>query len=59
MLELNFNPFPILASERLQFRKLTATDAPEILALRGDFETMRYIPRPLLTDIDGALAHIK
>ena len=59
MLELNFNPFPILASERLQFRKLTATDAPEILALRGDPETMRFIPRPLLTDIEGALAHIK
>ena len=59
MLELNFNPFPILASERLQFRKLTATDAPEILALRGNPETMRFIPRPLLTDIEGALAHIK
>lgn len=59
MLELNFNPFPILASERLQFRKLTATDAPEILALRGDPETMRFIPRPLLTDIEGALDHIK
>ena len=59
MLELNFNPFPILASVRLNYRKLTEADAPEILALRGDSETMRFIPRPLLTDINGALAHIK
>lgn len=59
MLQLNFTPFPLLQSERLRFRKLTDADAPEILALRGDPETMRFIPRPLLTDIDGALAHIK
>ncbi len=59
MLQLNFSPFPILESERLCFRKLTITDAPEILLLRGNSETMKYIPRPLITDIDGALAHIK
>ena len=59
MLQLNFSPFPILESERLCFRKLTITDAPEILLLRGNPETMKYIPRPLITDIDGALAHIK
>ena len=56
MLQLNFSPFPILESERLCFRKLTITDAPEILLLRGNPETMKYIPRPLITDIDGALA---
>lgn len=59
MLLLNFNPFPLLESERLSFRKLTDADAPEILALRGNPETMRFIPKPLLTDIAGALAHIK
>lgn len=59
MLQLNFTPFPLLESERLRYRKLTDADAPEILALRGNPETMRFIPRPLLTDIDGALAHIK
>lgn len=59
MLELNFNPFPLLASERLNYRKLAESDAPEILALRGDPETMRFIPRPLLTDIEGALSHLK
>jgi ribosomal-protein-alanine N-acetyltransferase len=59
MLQLNFSPFPILESKRLQFRKLTPKDATEILLLRGNPETMKYIPRPLIIDIDGALAHIK
>lgn len=59
MLQLNFDPFPIVESERLRFRKLTDADAPEVLVLRGNPETMRFIPRPLLTDIDGALEHIK
>ena len=53
MLQLNFSPFPILESERLCFRKLTNEDAPEILALRGNPETMQFIPRPLIMDIEG------
>jgi len=59
MLQLNFSPFPILESERLRFRKLTDADAPEILALRGNPETMKFIPRPLATTIEDALTHIK
>lgn len=59
MLQLHFNPFPNLASERLHFRKLTNNDAPEVLKLRGNTKTMKFIPRPILTTIDEALAHIK
>ncbi|WP_333809751.1 GNAT family N-acetyltransferase [Flavobacterium sp.] len=59
MLQLNFSPFPILESERLQFRRLTDADAPEIFALRSNPEIMKYIPRPLATTIEDALAHIK
>lgn len=59
MLQLNFSPFPILESERLHFRRLTDTDAPEIFALRSNPETMKFIPRPLTADIEDALAHIK
>ncbi len=59
MLQLNFSPFPELESKRLRFRKLTNADAPEILVLRGNPETMQFIPRPLIKDIEGALAHIK
>jgi len=59
MLHLNFSPFPVLESERLQFRKLTDADAPEILSLRGNPETMKYIPRPLAKNLEDAVAHIK
>lgn len=59
MLQLNFSPFPILESERLHFRRLTDADAPEIFALRSNPEIMKYIPRPLATTIEDALAHIK
>lgn len=59
MLKLNFFPFPNLSSERLNFRKLSTEDAPEILKLRSNPETMKYIPRPLATTIEEALEHIK
>lgn len=59
MLELNFSPFPILESERLRFRKLEDSDALKVLELRSNPEIMRYIPRPLVTNTDEALAHIK
>lgn len=59
MLQLNFSPFPILESERLHFRRLTDADAPEIFALRSNPETMKFIPRPLATNIEDALVHIK
>lgn len=59
MLQLNFNPFPNLESERLSFRKLNNDDAPEILKLRGNAEIMKYIPRPLATTLQEALDHIK
>lgn len=58
MLELNFKPFPNLQSERLSYRKLKDSDAPQILKLRGDKETMKFIPRPLATSIDDAINHI-
>jgi len=59
MLQLNFSPFPNLQSDRLTFRKLTNDDAPEIIQLRGNKETMKFIPRPLVTTLEEALAHIK
>ncbi|WP_339889060.1 GNAT family N-acetyltransferase [uncultured Flavobacterium sp.] len=59
MLTLNFTPFPILESERLRYRKLNNEDAKEVFELRSNPETMKYIPRPLVTNIDEALSHIK
>jgi ribosomal-protein-alanine N-acetyltransferase len=58
MLLLNFNPFPILKTERLLLRRLNNADVNEIMALRSNPETMKYIPRPLLKTIEDALEHI-
>ncbi|EIA08431.1 GNAT family N-acetyltransferase [Flavobacterium frigoris] len=58
MLQLNFNPFPNLETKRLLLRRVTATDVKEILELRSNAETMKYIPRPLLKTEEDALDHI-
>jgi ribosomal-protein-alanine N-acetyltransferase len=59
MLTLNFNPFPLLTSERLCFRRLTDDDVQEVYELRSNPETMKYIPRPLVSSNEDALLHIK
>ena len=58
MLTINFHPFQNVETERLLLRRLTEDDADEILALRGNPEIMKYIPRPLATTREDALAHI-
>ena len=59
MLEINFSPFPIIETERLLFRRVSEHDVNEILELRSNPETMKYIPRPLLQNIEDALAYFK
>ncbi len=58
MLTINFHPFQNIETERLLLRRLDATDAEEVLALRGNSETMKYIPRPLAKTTEDALEHI-
>ena len=58
MLEINFTPFPYLETNRLLLRKVVKSDANEIFALRSNPETMKYIPRPLVTTIEEALEHV-
>jgi [ribosomal protein S5]-alanine N-acetyltransferase len=55
----SFLPFKNLESERLLLRQITADDVKEVYELRSNPETMKYIPRPLATNYDDALAHIK
>lgn len=57
-INLNFEPFPNLQSDRLVYRRLVANDVNEVKLLRGNAETMKYIPRPLVTNNDEALAHV-
>lgn len=58
MLEINFHPFQNLETERLLLRRIDNNDAEEILALRGNPQTMKYIPRPLAKTKEDALEHI-
>lgn len=58
MLTFNFNPFPILETERLLLRRVDTTDVNEIMDLRSNPETMKFIPRPLVKTIEDALEHI-
>jgi [ribosomal protein S5]-alanine N-acetyltransferase len=59
MLTINFSPFPILETERLILRRVLPSDVKEMFELRSNPETMKYIPRPLLTNHEEALAHIQ
>ncbi|MEO5778037.1 MAG: GNAT family N-acetyltransferase [Flavobacterium sp.] len=58
MLEINFHPFQNIETERLLLRRIDNNDAAEVLALRGNPETMKYIPRPLTKTTEDALGHI-
>lgn len=58
MLQINFQPFQNLETDRLYLRRVSPADVPQVLELRGNAETMKYIPRPLITNVEDALAHI-
>jgi [ribosomal protein S5]-alanine N-acetyltransferase len=52
MLQLNFEPFPTLETERLLLRKVSHADAEDLFLMRRDLNVMRYIDRPIPTSID-------
>lgn len=58
MLTINFDPFPVLTTDRLELRRLRESDADEVLYLRSHKEIMQYIPRPLLKDREDAISFI-
>jgi len=59
MLTINFLPFREIETDRLLLRRVNNDDAQHVFALRSDPETMKYIPRPLVTNTDEALEHIR
>ncbi len=59
MKHFSFLPFQNLESNRLLLRQITEDDVNEIFTLRSNSETMKYIPRPLTTNAEEALEHIK
>lgn len=58
MLEVNFDPFPLLETERLILRRITLEDAPEMFSLRSNADAMKHICRPLQNSIEEARAQI-
>ncbi|HEY8688195.1 MAG TPA: GNAT family N-acetyltransferase [Chitinophagaceae bacterium] len=59
MLELNFDPFPVVETERLVLRKISAEDAEDIYLLRTNEEAMKYIKKPKLRSNDDVYELIK
>jgi [ribosomal protein S5]-alanine N-acetyltransferase len=58
MLELNFNPFPVITTERLILRRFTESDLPEVYKLRSDERISRYITRSDFKSMEDAQAYI-
>lgn len=58
MLTLNFDPFPVLKTERLLLRRLTDADTQAMFAIRSNPEIMKYVPRPIAQSPQDALDHI-
>ena len=52
MLNINFDPFPLLTTERLVLRQMNNDDANEIYFLRSDDEMLKYVGRPKATSIE-------
>ncbi len=59
MLNLNFDPFPILNTERLQLRRLMPEDAPDIFKIRSDKLVAEYLNRYLQHDVSEAESFIE
>lgn len=57
-LKFQFQPFPVLLTERLMLRRIAESDWENILLFRSDPEVMRYIPRPLAKDKSDVLAFL-
>jgi ribosomal-protein-alanine N-acetyltransferase len=59
MLEVNFTPFPTIATERLLLREVTTDDAKEIFFLRSDEEVLKYLDKTPAKSVDQAFEFIK
>lgn len=59
MLLVNFQPFPILHTERLTLRRIMPADAADLFVLRADENIMRFIPRPLAKSTEDVIDLIK
>ncbi len=54
MLQINFNPFPEIETERLLLRQMKTTDAPEVFVLRSDPAILRYLGKDPMQTMEEA-----
>ena len=59
MLILNFDPFPVLNTDRLTLRQKTSDDVKEMFFLRSDEGVMKYIARPRARSLQDAADFIE
>jgi ribosomal-protein-alanine N-acetyltransferase len=55
----NFNPFPVLSTDRLTLRQLAISDDKDIFTLRTDPEINKFLNRQLSNTVDDARNFIK
>lgn len=58
MININFTPFPALATERLVLRQLIPNDAGDVLRLRADESVSKYIDREPYKTLEEASGFI-
>ena len=54
MLNINFNPFPGITTDRLLLRAVSKSDVKEIFFLRSDEIVMKYIDKTPAETLDDA-----
>lgn len=59
MLTLNFDPYPVLSTERLVLRELSEEDVNEIFFLRSDKRVLQYLDRAPAKSIEEVLNFIR
>jgi len=59
MLEINFEPFPKLSTERLVLRQIKTSDCDDLFLLRSNSRVMQFIDRPRTKSPEDALKLIQ
>jgi ribosomal-protein-alanine N-acetyltransferase len=59
MLNINFDPFPIIETKRLILKRFNESDAKDLFVLRSNEECMKYIGKPTHKSIDESIDLIK
>jgi ribosomal-protein-alanine N-acetyltransferase len=59
MIPLNFSPFPILVTKRLNLRQLTLNDAQPLYQYQSDKSNFEFVDMPVYTSIDQVNSYIE